>query len=167
MFYKVISSNCLRIGKFIEKLDDSTVLVEFFMGLDPNDLVEEELPINSVQEFLLQRNTRIYTKGESKDYWKVGYLLEDTDSDISLIKFPGEDQSKNKKEISHNDFYVLASPKIADPFTYLSKFVTETPTYSINRQNFLKNYYTQRSYAKGISGITSSAIELEPHQLNA
>ena len=55
---------------------------------------------------------------------------------------------------------------ISDPFKYLSRFITDSPNYAIYRRQFLDTYFQQRKASKGMSAITSSAIELYPHQLN-
>jgi len=54
---------------------------------------------------------------------------------------------------------------IPSPERYLARLITETPIFAHARQRFVQSLVAQRASALGMTAALSSAIELEPHQL--
>jgi ATP-dependent helicase HepA len=157
-YVKDSEANC--IAKVIEDCG-SRLLVEFFDVPGPDGRVTREVAKSNVRLAVLGRNTRVYAYDEYKDLWSVGRVLED-DGDGLLVRFA----HKVDTYLPYERAFVRWKRPIRDPLVFLAHQITETPMYAEARSGFLDSYIGQRGASQGMSALLSSAVELEPHQID-
>jgi len=158
MFCQVNGKEFLGIGKIIS-VDSNIGCVEYF--LSPTEECQKvKISKNKIAVVSLCPQTRIYYKNPDTGLWKIGRVL-DGEGDLIHVQFP----NREILNIHAEDIYVRCDTPISDPTSYLSKFLNETPLFANSRRKFVKNFLNQRRVSKGMSGLLSSVIELERHQV--
>lgn len=135
--------------------------VQYFDGPSRDGLKSCNVHRDRVHRQLLGANTRIHYHDPATGNWLLGRVQQDVDEHVE-VRFA----NKTDVVLPHSDVYVRWKSPICDPVEYLSRGITETPRYAEARRGFLSNYIAQRGAAGGISALLSSAIELNPHQLD-
>lgn len=160
MFCDVKGLEALGIGKIV---DDSGAIwtVEYFDAPGNLGRRTHRVAKSRVEKKTLGPNTRIYYHNETTERWLVGRVLEHF-ADSVLVRFP----NRSDVEFETAQVFVRWKRPIEDPVVYLANGLTETPHYATARSEFLDSYMAQRGASWGISALLSSAIELEPHQIN-
>ena len=160
MFCIVKGQEGLGFAKVIESLG-SEWTVEYFDSPADDGRHQHRVPKRQVVTKILGANTRVYYYSFATRQWLVGRVIQDIDEEVD-VRF------SNKVEIrlSHEEVFVRWKKAIVDPVVYLASGITETPQYAEARSDFLASYISQRSASSGLSALMSSAIELEPHQIN-
>ena len=136
-------------------------LVEYFDA--PSKPVALTLSVNEklILPRVLGKNARVFYQNPRTEQWLVGRIREHEDG-IVEVRFA--DRQDVRLHQSH--IFVRWKVPISDPTNYLAAFVTETPQYASARSRFQRSYVLQRGAASGMKALLSSAIELEPHQIN-
>jgi ATP-dependent helicase HepA len=160
LFCRIKNKLDFGLGKIIQ-FKDSTSVVEFFDS--PTNIVGRRIsvPISTVSQIRLGKNTRVFIYDEISNQWRIGRVREDDGEGVEV-------RLAHKKDIyfSYNKVFVRWKRPIDDPVEFLGNFITETPQYAEARSGFIRSYIRQRGAAFGISALLSSAIELEPHQVD-
>jgi len=110
---------------------------------------------------ILGHNSRVYYNHPQTNQWLVGRVLQDY-SDRLEVRFV----SRNDVVLDYEHLFVRWKRPISDPTDFLANLITETPQYACARSLFLDSYIKQRGAVCGLSGLMSSVIELESHQIN-
>jgi hypothetical protein len=63
------------------------------------------------------------------------------------------------------DVFVRSARHIDDPTSFLAAKINETPRFADDRSKFVRCVVNQRAASMGMSALTSSAVELEAHQI--
>jgi ATP-dependent helicase HepA len=147
-------------GKLVQT-DESKCLIEYFDSPAREGRKVREVNKTAVIPKKLGRNTRVYAYDEFDNRWRVGRVIED-DGDGLQVRFA----HKEDAFLSYENVFVRWKKPIQDPVVFLANFITETPQYAEARAEYLESYIEQRGAAFGISGLLSSSIELESHQID-
>ncbi|REE06571.1 ATP-dependent helicase HepA [Paraburkholderia sp. BL27I4N3] len=135
--------------------------VQYFDSPRGAGQIKREATIGAISPKKLGRNSRVYVYSPSEDLWRVGRVLED-DGEGILVRLA----HKQDVYLEYEHVFVRWKRGIDDPSDFLGCQITETPQYAEARSRFLESYISQRGAAKGISSLLSSAVELEPHQID-
>ena len=146
------------IGK-VEGIVEGMARVSFFDSptTEPHVI---HIPEEFLQQHMLGRQTRVYWEEEAGAGWKVGRVINDDGEDVH-VRFPNHDE----RYIQHADLYVRWDRPIDDPTDYLAHKINETPLFAQARSGFVSCLIEQRAACQGMSGLISSVIDLEPHQV--
>lgn len=160
MFVRAIDHECSSwgIGK-AEHMDNDHARVLFFDS-PVTEPILVELPSRNLQKVDLSKETRIYWQDDIDASWRVGRVLY-ADSDGAEIRFP----NKVDRFLSTEDIYVRWDRPISDPTDYLAHKINETPLFAQARSNFVEALTAQRAACQGMTGLISSIIDIEPHQV--
>ncbi len=144
-------------------LNDSTAVVEFFDAPVVGGTVRQEFPIDQVQAASLEPQTRVWWNDNGQ--WRVGRVLEQPDDNTAayLVAFLG----KQNAELPSEQLWVRWSRPLTDPVRLLMSRATDARFIQRNRSTFMRKVLEHRSAAEGLVGISSSAIQLHQHQVNA
>jgi ATP-dependent helicase HepA len=159
MFCIVIGLEDYGIGKLVKE-DGKTCFISFFISPTDAEIVIET-SLKKIKQKSLHPQTRVYWKNPETDIWQVGRVIV-ADIQSTEIQFPQRD----KKILSTKELFVRCKKIINDPTPYLANFINETPFFSVARSGFVEAYIEQRGVSNGMSGLLSSTIELEEHQIN-
>ena len=159
MFCRINDEEELGVGKII-LVKDSIGVIEYFDS--PAKVVGHRIsvPISSIKRRRLGRNTRVFICDEISNQWKIGRVRDDDGEGVEVRL-----AHKQDVYLSYDKVFVRWKRPIDDPVEFLANFITETPQYAEARSGFMRSYVHQRGSAFGISALLSSAIELEPHQV--
>lgn len=160
LFCSVKNLQSLGIGKLVG-YTGAKCKVEFFEGPTAKGRKTYDALTVEIVKRRLGPNTRVYFYEEAFDRWSVGRVLHDDGEEVE-VRFP----SQNDQRVPHEHLFVRWAKPIQDPVEYLARAITETPMYAEARAQFLANYLSQRGAAAGMSALLSSAIELNPHQVD-
>jgi ATP-dependent helicase HepA len=161
MFVSVFSGELagLGIARLISKRAGMAI-IEFFAGPEQDVQPRYEVPLSSVRQTAISRETRIFSPVQGGAFWRVGRCLDGAD-DLIQVQFPNQETVS----LPSSEVFVRWRRPIASPERYLARFITETPMFAHARSRFVRSVVSQRATALGITAALSSAIELEPHQL--
>jgi ATP-dependent helicase HepA len=161
MFVSVVSGHwtSLGIARLIAKRA-ATATIEFFAGPEHDEQPRYEVPLELIRQIAIPRETRIFSPVQGGTFWRVGRCLDCAD-ELIQVQFPNQEIVN----LPSSEVYVRWRRPIANPERYLARFITETPLFARARRQFVRSVLSQRSAALGITAALSSAIELEPHQL--
>lgn len=157
-FVKSLENN-LGIGK-VASIDDRHVTIEYFESPTSEDHPTRTLPVDLVQPTELHQETRVYFKHPATGHWYVGRALIKT-GDEYRVQFP----NRKVGELPESSLYVRWDRPIEDPTDHLAHRVNETPYFHDGRAPFRKSLVEQRAACAGMTGLFSSVIELEEHQI--
>ncbi len=159
MFCRINNQEKLGLGKIIQ-MKDSTGVIEYFDS--PTNVISHRLsvPISTINRKRLGRNTRVFIHDEIANQWRIGRVRDDDGEGVEVRL-----AHKQDVYLAYDKVFVRWKRPIDDPVEFLGNFITETPQYAEARSGFMRSYIQQRGSAFGISALLSSAIELEPHQV--
>lgn len=160
MFCLVRNAERDGLGKVVRQ-NGTLAVVEYFDSPVSGGRHWLEVPLSSIRQKRLGRNTRVYTYNELENQWRIGRVREDDGEGVEVRL-----ADKFDVYLDYDQIFVRWKRPIQDPVVFLGNFVTETPRYAEARSGFLQNYLYQRGSAFGISALLSSAIELELHQVD-
>ncbi len=153
----------LGIGKLVQ-LTRSIAYVEWFTSISQREV--RECDLESVKRAYPSMQTRCYITNEHMTEWEMGRIMglshEPTKTGIEYdVHFAG-----GKADYVPEEFvFVRCSGPSVDPIETLILRAHETPFFHDRRQKFLNSLVRQRSTTHGLTGLTSSCIELYPHQV--
>jgi ATP-dependent helicase HepA len=148
----------LGIGKLISRSGQSCS-VEYFEApfVEPKII---DLEASELEAFRLPEQTRIYYFNPAFGSWEIGRVLDDV-GDRQFIKFP----NGVSRYLAAQDVFVRSARHIDDPTSFLAAKINETPRFADDRSKFVRSVVNQRAASMGMSALTSSAVELEAHQI--
>jgi ATP-dependent helicase HepA len=152
-------NNNLGIGKVID-ISDTQVNVEYFCSVGQR--LEKSLPLSSLYQFKLERQTRCYICLESQEAWVIGRIYE---WDEELRKYQVDLPDKKTIAVSEQDVYVRCSLPQTDPIETIAMKGQETPYFHDKRFALVKSLILQRAVSRGMTGLISANIRLYPHQV--
>jgi ATP-dependent helicase HepA len=145
-------------GKVIAGQGTRATVEYFHSPTDPPTLLAFDASALEGKEVPPQ--TRAYWLDGRTGVWRVGRIIDGEGESIA-VRFPNGDD----KILPARDVYIRWDRPIADPTPYLAQLVCETPLLADARSNFVGALVAQRCACLGMSGLISSAIELESHQV--
>lgn len=148
------------LGKLVQ-VDALNCFVEYFDTPARDGREVRQVNKTLVVQKRLCRNARVYSYDEIDNRWRVGRVIED-DGEGLEVRFA----HKEDAFLSYENAFVRWKKPIQDPIVFLANFITETPQYAEARAEYIESYIEQRGAAFGISGLLSSSIELESHQID-
>ena len=148
----------LGIGKLVERTGKQCT-VEYFDAPTSEPIIRQ-FESNQIQVVSLPEQTRVYHFNQTVGAWEIGRILDDL-GDSRLIRFP----NGTTKHLKVADIFVRWARPIADPTPFLGGKINETPRFADSRSAFVRSLLSQRAASMGMSALTSSAIELEAHQI--
>lgn len=104
---------------------------------------------------------RIYFWEPEDGTWKTGRVLNSFARSY-CIQFP----NKEERILDMADFQVRWNRPITNPATLLACRINETPFFHSGRHPFMTSLTRQRGACAGMSGLFSSIIDLEKHQID-
>ena len=132
-----------------------------FFNNPTTSLIEADVPELLIRQVRLPVQTRAYWEDPETGRWHVGRVLWHEEDSVG-IRFPNQrDAWKPVSEV-----HVRWNRPIKDPTPYLAKQINETPLFADARSGFMRTLISQRAACQGMSGLISSVIELEPHQMS-
>jgi ATP-dependent helicase HepA len=158
MFCKVIGKESLGIGKIISSTSRTAVVDFFISPCDPP--LRFEVPNKDAVKTDLSQETRVYVQNQRTGLWETGRVLVADDHKLR-VQFPDRRIIELNSELVH----VRCNLPIENPVSFLSRFINYTPRFSDSRRNFVKAVLDQRCACRGMSGLLSSVMELEAHQV--
>ena len=153
------ADNQLGIGKVLE-VDEEWVTVEYFDSPTSDDRPTRVVPIQVINPVELQQETRVYFRHPATGHWFIGRSLIKSGSDYR-VQFP----NRKVGELPESAIYVRWDRPIGDPTDHLAQRVNETPYFHAGRAPFRASLVEQRAGCAGMTGLFSSVIELEEHQI--
>jgi ATP-dependent helicase HepA len=156
----VRSSECQNgIGKLIET-NEQTSLIEFFDSPASVDRPRVSVPTSSLFRIRLDPQTRVYFLDSKAGTWRSGRIDGHVD-DACFIALPNRGQLR----LRESEVYARWNRPIEDPCDYLAARISETPFFHGARTDLIASYVVQRAAAAGMTGLLSSPIALERHQV--
>jgi ATP-dependent helicase HepA len=153
------SENSYGVGKFV-KVEGASARIVYFDCPAYFAAMTELVPLASLKRVELARQTRAYVNDETIGAWIAGRVVGPLGDRGYVTVFPNHDS----REVKEQDLFVRWSVPIEDPTTNLASRLSESYLYA-QRQPFVEAMIRQRAVCGGMSGLLSSAIELEEHQL--
>ncbi len=153
------AENALGIGK-VADVDDEWVTVEYFDSPTSDERPSRTLPAAVVEPAELHQETRVYFQHPATRDWFVGRALIKS-GDEYRVQFP----NRKVGELPESALYVRWERPIEDPTGHLAQRVNETPYFHAGRAPFRASLVDQRAACAGMTGLFSSVIELEEHQI--
>ncbi|WP_229797111.1 protein DpdE [Alishewanella tabrizica] len=154
------------IGKVlsISTVDQSATVGFFTSPLTPYDRKIEVKGNNLIGKSKLFEKTIVYVKLGPTRRWRMGFYDGERPNDKHLIYFSGGESDVFDIE----DLFV---PNLLNRFCFpVSRFLASQATsaykHYFNRTNFIASYIAQRAACNSISSLSSSAVNLETHQLS-
>lgn len=159
MFCTVKGHENLGIAKILESSGNKSIIEYFDAPEKPRSI--HTIANSQIVKKVLGQNCRIYYNHPQTSQWVVGRVLQDYGNKVEIRFVDYQDEL-----LDYEHLFVRWHKPISDPTAYLANLITETPQYAQARSLFLDSYIKQRGSAWGLSGLMSSVIELEPHQIN-
>ncbi len=152
-------SNNLGIGK-VTQIAQQSVVVEYFCSLGKQ--IEYTLPLISLSQVKIQRQTRCYIKLQNEDRWGIGRIFTwDEDNDLYQVDLP----DKKTVLVTEQEVYVRCDLPIEDPIDILAMKGQETPYFHERRLALVNCLMSQRAVSRGMTGLLSANIKLYAHQV--
>jgi len=148
----------LGTGKVIE-LGVSEAAVSWFDS-PLSDPIIERVPRSELRAVHLEPQTRVYWLDRSADAWRV-FFTDAAATEMAQVRFANHDD----RILPTEALEVRWNRPIADPCAFLAERITESPAFAEARSRFARTMIRQRGACGGMSGLISSVIALEPHQV--
>lgn len=155
--FVISKSNTLGIGKIIY-LNESTATVEYFYSINRQET--QEVTLFDLKPVPIEKQTRCYIQEKSTGIWRIGRIVKNWEQEYE-IDFP----DANSSFLHGSDLYVRCNQSPEDPINVLQGKGHETAFFYNHRRTFVESMMEQRSYARGMTGLISSSIELLSHQV--
>jgi len=146
------------MGKVLELTDTSATVSWFDSPLREPRV--KPIPMEDLEPVILERQTRVYWLDRTADAWRVGRVL-DADEAMAQVRFANHDD----RILPTEALQVRWDRPVADPCAFLAERITESPAFAEARTRFARTMICQRGACGGMSGLISSVIALEPHQV--
>lgn len=153
------SANRLGIGRLVA-VDGDTVSIRYTDLPFPKYQHTFEVPARSVKVGELPVETRAFVP--LNGYWTAG-RVQGRYRDQYRILLP----NGLVADLDESEFEVRWSKPLDDPAAAVAEFVTGSAAFHQARHPFRVSLQKQRSVVRGYTGVSSAAIALYPHQVNA
>ncbi len=162
----VLSNAFPGIGK-LSRLDSGAgecEVVFFESPLNP-EARKVRVALADIRKAPLYEEAIVYCRDPSTGIWRRGRYGGARPLNQHLVIFRTDDYDQAVLDI--HDIYCLnlGSQGFLDPSAFLAARANDAPYFFPLRQNFLEAYIEQRAACRSIGAITSSSVELEPHQI--
>lgn len=146
------------VGKVTETATAKCVVTWFDSPLtEPHS---EYIPTVALERITLEPQSRVYWLDPTAGVWRVGRVL-DADTEVALVRFPNAEDHRLPTDV----LQVRWDRPVADPCAFLAERICESPAFAEARTGFARALIAQRGASGGMSGLISSVIALEPHQV--
>jgi ATP-dependent helicase HepA len=145
------------LGKVIGD-SGNRVTIEYFVSVSRQEHASYER--NDVVHVPLANQTRCYVFSEDEQRWYMGRIGERDGAEYE-INLP----DRTSFYLSEAQIYVRSAALPDDPTDTLSVYGHETAYFYEARRRLVRSLVQQRATARGMTGLTSSRIELFPHQI--
>lgn len=147
------------IGKLVES-NEHTSLIEYFDS--PTSAERPRIWVNtsSLIPVVLDEQTRVYFLDGKNGSWRSGRILGHID-ELCFIAMPNHGEVR----IHESMVFTRWNHPIIDPCEHLVARVCETPFFHSVRAELLASFVHQRAASVGMTGLLSSPISLEKHQV--
>jgi ATP-dependent helicase HepA len=147
------------VGKLVET-NEQTSSVEFFDSPTSAERFRVSVPTSSLVRVQLEPQTRVYFLDQQAGSWRSGRIDGHID-DTCFIALPNRGQLR----LRESEVYTRWNQPIEDPCDHLAARISETPFFHSARSDLIACYVRQRAAAAGMTGLLSSPIALERHQV--
>ena len=151
--------NELGVGK-IASATKTSVTIAYFLGPELPTRTET-VPIKSVSRVVLDCETRVYELLPDGVSWRAGRALAEAAGKY-FVQYPN---IRKFETVAATELFTRCDLPIADPAAFLAARITETPLWQERRAGFVHAAIEQRRVCAGMTGLISSCIDLEPHQI--
>lgn len=152
-------TNELGVGK-VASATKTAVTIAYFLGPECPTRTET-VPLKSVSPVVLDCETRVYELLPDGHSWRAGRALAEAAGNY-YVQFPN---IRKPESISAAELFTRCDLPIADPAVFLAARISETPIWQERRAGFVQAAIDQRRVCAGMTGLLSSCIDLEPHQI--
>jgi ATP-dependent helicase HepA len=135
-------------------------VVEYFDSPTQKHRHTETVKLDTLSLVKIDEQTRMYFRDPKTKVWSAGRALVPVGEDY-LIAFPND----RKEQLPSQHLFVRWDHPISDPSDLLAARITETPFFHDARSGFVRSLIEQRAVSAGMSGLLSSVIDLENHQI--
>ncbi len=160
----VLPQHPLRFAKLLGFGPDGFGVLEFFRSVADRERVT--VPRGDFTRLELPRETRVFVQ-LSATQWRVGRVigsLRHSDGSFEYdVKFPND----QRVDIPETRLHVRCLDTFADPAGILAAGCAETQFFADRRRKALGRLRALRAAARGLTALTSSAVEVVPHQTAA
>ncbi|TWI49625.1 ATP-dependent helicase HepA [Pseudomonas duriflava] len=162
----VQSSVFSGIGK-LSKLDLEKGLGEVAFFESPLNPETRKVRVNldDVRKTQLYEEAIVYCQDRATGIWRRGRYGGPRPLDRHLVIFRADNNDQEIVEIDEIYCLNLGTNGLLDPSAFLAARSNDAPYFFPLRQGFLEAYIEQRAACCSIGAITSSSVELEPHQI--
>ena len=157
--FVVSSANDHGIGR-LRSSSGNEAVIEYFDTPEDSSIVEETVPVTSLQRTQLETHSRVYIKDENTGAWTVGTLVWHLRSE-ALVIFPDGSERQVRDSLLH----VRWKHRLQDPSALLANRIAERAQFAFARRHFLAHMSKQKLAAGGMPCLLSSAVDLEHHQI--
>lgn len=118
-----------------------------------------------VRKTQLYEEAIVYCRDQSTGIWRRGRYGGSRPLNRHLVIFRADDNDQAVVDIDEIYCLNLGAQDLLDPSAFLAARANDAPFFFPLRQDFLEAYIEQRAACRSIGAITSSSVELEPHQI--
>jgi ATP-dependent helicase HepA len=148
------------IGKKVKSAAGSITL-EFFISPAASERPNETFRNGQVQIISqLDPQTRVFYIDRTSGVWTFGRLMWQAEEECFVSLANGVTD-----QVNIADLFVRCNRGVPDPCELLATRLTETPYFHSARAMLVQQLVKQRTVAAGLTGLLSSPIELEKHQV--
>lgn len=162
----VLSSAFPGIGK-LSRLDREKGECEVTFFKSPLNPEARTLRVDlvDVRKTQLYEEAIVYCRDQSTGIWRRGRYGGSRPLNRHLVIFRADDNDQAVVDIDEIYCLNLGTQDLLDPSAFLAARANDAPFFFPLRQDFLEAYIEQRAACRSIGAITSSSVELEPHQI--
>ena len=154
------NTNGWGIGKKVE-YSAGSITLEFFISPAASERPKKTFRNGQVQPVSqLDPQTRVFYMDRTSGVWRFGRLMWQAEEDC-YIKLP----NGVTDQVNIADLFVRCNRGLPDACDLLATRLTETPYFHTARATLVQQLVNQRTAAAGLTGLLSSPIELEQHQV--
>ena len=155
-------------GKLLE-VDGDVAVVEYFDSPAQRTRIERRVPLDTLEREQLGRQCRVYWQDPAIGTWLVGRVDEagvvegnhfGSMDDLYVVTFP----NRRTCRIPEPELHVRWDNPVTDPVAYLAARTTETPYFHDARMRLVRSALRQRAHCRGLTGLYSASVDLQPHQ---
>jgi ATP-dependent helicase HepA len=152
------TSNDLGTGKIVG-VEGNTVEIEYFDSVGQDGRFRYRVTRDTVRRVHIPCQTRCWF--EPDGIWQTGRVVELLDHRYSIFL-----PNQKLAILAEPDFYVRWNRPVRDPMDVMIANAFDTPLFHEVRRPFIDGLLMQRAACQGMTTLSSSVIELYPHQLD-
>lgn len=162
----ILSSAFPGIGK-LSRLDRERGECEVTFFESPLNPEARTLRVDlvDVRKTQLYEEAIVYCRDQATGIWRRGRYGGSRPLNRHLVIFRADDNDQAVVDIDEIYCLNLGAQDLLDPSAFLAARANDAPFFFTLRQDFLEAYIEQRAACRSIGAITSSSVELEPHQI--